>query len=97
MIDLNGENYVTVLVEAGRIMEGTEVRKPMGDVPYTIHFEEPERNLRRTNFARYGRETKVVYLMHENGIYYDYPMDQLLKITVYKYDLQNLIDETCEY
>ncbi|EBS4516676.1 hypothetical protein DQT32_04610 [Salmonella enterica subsp. enterica serovar Braenderup] len=97
MIDLNGENYVTVLVEAGRIMEGTEVRKPMGDVPYTIHFEEPPRNLRRTNYNRYGRDTQMVYLLHECGIYYDYPMDQLLKLTVYKYDLQNLIDETCEY
>lgn len=97
MIDLNGENYVTVLVEAARIKEGTEVRKPMGDVPYTIYFNEPPRHLRRTNYARYGRDTQVVYLMHENGIYYDYPIEQLLKITVYKYDLQHLIAETCEY
>lgn len=97
MIDLSNIDYVTVLIEAGRIEEGTEVQKPSGEVLYTLTHIKPPANLLRTNYARYGRNTEIVYLKHSNGLCYHYPADLKLKVKIYKYDLQKEIDDTCEY
>lgn len=97
MIDLNGEDYVTVLIEAGRIEEGTVVKKPTGECEYVLTYHEPASHLVRTNYNRYGRNEKMVYLEHSNGIYYHYPAKLKLKVDIYKYDLQKEIDDTCEY
>lgn len=97
MIDLTNIDYVTVLVPAGRIEEGTIVQKPSGEVFYTITHEKPPQHLLRTNYNRYGRDSDMVYLRHDNGICYHYPSDLMLKVRMYKYDLQKEIDDTCEY
>jgi len=97
MIDLTNIDYVTILVPAGRIEEGTVVQKPSGEVLYTITHEKPQQHLLRTNYNRYGRDSDMVYLRHDNGICYHYPADLMLKVRMYKYDLQKNIDDTCEY
>lgn len=97
MIDLSGIDYITVLIEAGRIEEGSIVQKPTGEVLYKLTYKKPEQHLIRSIYRRYGRDVDIVYLRHDNGIYYQYPVDLKLKIRVYKYDLQKEIDDTCEY
>lgn len=97
MINLDSEDYITIIIEAGRVEEGTVVQKPCGEVLYTLTYIEPERHLLRTNYARYGRDTEMVYLQHSSGLYYHYPVEYLLKVKIYKYDLQKEIDDTCEF
>ena len=97
MIDLSGVDYITVLVDAGRIEEGSIVQKPAGEVEYTITHVKPPQHLLRTNYNRYGRDCEMVYLRQANGLCYHYPADLKLKVRMYKYDLQKEIDDTCEY
>ncbi|QXO11218.1 hypothetical protein pEaSNUABM19_00072 [Erwinia phage pEa_SNUABM_19] len=97
MIDLNKTDYVTILIEAAKILDGTLVQKPTGEVIYTLETEKPNKTYAYNDWGRYEKEYGMVYLKHENGVYYSYPKNKMLKVTIYKYDLQKYIDETCEY
>ena len=98
MIDLNNDTYITVLIEAGKILDGTFVYKPSGDVRYILCTEEPDSNcIVNTDTKRYGRGGGKVYLKHSNNKYYAYPKKKLLRVRIDKYDLQRIIDNTSEY
>lgn len=98
MINLQDDNYITILIEASKIGEGTLVYKPVGDVEYTLVKNEPVESWKiKTDYRRYGRNCDFVYLLHESGYYYIYPANKVLRVVVYKYDLQKYIDDTSEY
>ena len=98
MIDLNNKDYITVLIEASRIEDGTIVYKPTGDIQYRLYVDEPGYgSVINTDIRRYGTRNGMVYLMHDNGKYYAYPKNKFLRVRIDKYDLQRIIDETSEY
>ncbi len=97
MIDLNNDSYITVLIEAGKILDGTKVFKPSGDVDYILCTQKPNSNcIVNNDIKRYGKGGKV-YLKHSNNKYYAYPKNKLLRVRIDKYDLQRIIDDTSEY
>lgn len=98
MIDLHNDSYITVLIEAGKILDGTTVYKPAGDVGYILCTEEPNfTSIIYTDTKRYGKGKGMVYLKHSNDKYYAYPKNKILRVRVDKYDLQRIIDATSEY
>lgn len=98
MINLTNDDYLTVLIDAGKIEDGSTVFKPQGDVDYVLCTEKPSFNsIIYTDTRRYGTNKGMVYLKHSNGKYYAYPKNKPLRVRVDKYDLQRIIDESCEY
>lgn len=98
MINLSNDNYIDVLIQAHKVSDGTTVYKPAGDVEYTLYTENPASgSIIHTDTRRHGTNNGMVYLKHANGKFYSYPKNKALRVRIYKYDLQRLIDETCEY
>lgn len=98
MIDLHNDSYISMLIEAGKILNGTKVYKPSGDVDYILCTDEPDfYSIIVSDRNRYGKHVEVVYLKHSNDKYYEYPKNKLLRVRIDKYDLQRIIDETSEY